>query len=415
MFSGTTFSGKNVIFEGAEFTSALAHFNGVKFTAGEKISFMISKFFKGVDFSLTEFSARQIAFSRAELYGYSHFNQAKFLDYEYLYFNDVKFHESGERKPGNVNFFKAEFNGNNLDFRKSELFVSLTFSEVNCSAKGIIDFTEVIFHKAVSFSNTHFVGEVRFINCTFNNATFFNFTIFHEPQKVFFRTDNLSYVSFANTDVTRIIFSDKVMFSESSKDRFKTLDERRMEERVRSKSNEIIPSFGSVLTIYRNLRENFEFNLRYEEAGLCFIREMDLKRIFSEKGKAHVCFNNKLKTSLFSFTAIYLLLAKYGESVGRPIYFGLLVFSISLFFWLMQLNPMTSQPSIFDISGLSMLHNRTHIDISIARTFTDFIPFLPMQIEQASSSDYVIKIFGTLAFGLSLLSLRRKFERRFRH
>ena len=36
--------------------------------------------------------------------------------------------------------------------------------------------------------------------------------------------------------------------------------------------------FENLLTIYRNLRDNYEYNMKYEEAGQFFIREMNLKR-----------------------------------------------------------------------------------------------------------------------------------------
>ena len=36
------------------------------------------------------------------------------------------------------------------------------------------------------------------------------------------------------------------------------------------------------LKTYRNLRENCEFRLRYDEAGKFFIREMELKRKYRE-------------------------------------------------------------------------------------------------------------------------------------
>jgi hypothetical protein len=37
-------------------------------------------------------------------------------------------------------------------------------------------------------------------------------------------------------------------------------------------------TIGSVKAIYRNLGENCEYRLRYDEAGEFFIREMELKR-----------------------------------------------------------------------------------------------------------------------------------------
>jgi hypothetical protein len=41
---------------------------------------------------------------------------------------------------------------------------------------------------------------------------------------------------------------------------------------------------GSVKTIYRNLRENYEYRLRYDEAGKFFIREMELTRNYRVDG-----------------------------------------------------------------------------------------------------------------------------------
>ena len=35
--------------------------------------------------------------------------------------------------------------------------------------------------------------------------------------------------------------------------------------------------------VYRNLRENYEFRLRYDEAGKFFIKEMELKRRYREE------------------------------------------------------------------------------------------------------------------------------------
>ena len=35
---------------------------------------------------------------------------------------------------------------------------------------------------------------------------------------------------------------------------------------------------GSVMAVYRNLRENYEFRLRDDEAGQFFFKEMELKR-----------------------------------------------------------------------------------------------------------------------------------------
>ena len=40
---------------------------------------------------------------------------------------------------------------------------------------------------------------------------------------------------------------------------------------------------GGIVTVYRNLRENYEQSFRYEEADKFFLREMKLKRRYREK------------------------------------------------------------------------------------------------------------------------------------
>ena len=41
-------------------------------------------------------------------------------------------------------------------------------------------------------------------------------------------------------------------------------------------------SLELVLSVYRNLRENYEFRLRYDDAGEFFTKEMELKRKYRE-------------------------------------------------------------------------------------------------------------------------------------
>jgi uncharacterized protein YeeX (DUF496 family) len=41
-------------------------------------------------------------------------------------------------------------------------------------------------------------------------------------------------------------------------------------------------SLEDVVSVYRNLRENYEFRLRYDDAGKFFIKEMELKRKYRE-------------------------------------------------------------------------------------------------------------------------------------
>ncbi|MBD0359379.1 MAG: hypothetical protein ICV56_01520 [Nitrososphaeraceae archaeon] len=59
--------------------------------------------------------------------------------------------------------------------------------------------------------------------------------------------------------------------------------------------------------------------------------------------------------------------------------------------------------------------NVNHLLKSFERSFTDFIPLLPMGSEiKVEVIDYIIKIVGgALTFGLLAIALRRKFERKY--
>lgn len=120
---------------------------------------------------------------------------------------------------------------------------------------------------------------------------------------------------------------------------------------------------GSVLAIYRNLRENYEFRMRYDEAGKFFIREMELKRRYEETSprcKLKNLFRLKWRINQigfleenniveivaknwirrnFSLSGIYYHLSRYGESVIRPTLFGIGIVLLSLFLWMTQPDP----------------------------------------------------------------------------
>ena len=114
---------------------------------------------------------------------------------------------------------------------------------------------------------------------TFNGEMGFNYTLFEAKEKIIFEVQDLSNVSFMNSDITRIRFSDKTRWREDErkkgKDRFTVIEEKWLEG-SHPKSHPDI-SLGSVMTVYRNLRENYEFRLRYDEAGKFFIKEMELE------------------------------------------------------------------------------------------------------------------------------------------
>jgi hypothetical protein len=200
------------------------------------------------------------------------------------------------------------------------------------------------------------------------------------------------------------------------------------------------------------LRENYEYRMRYDEAGQFFIREMELKRNYREvppkeekedevkeepqpehekeqEDILDIKRNNWFRRNLFSLTAWYYHLSRYGESIWRPTVAGMVIVFLSTLFWSMQENPQL-QPSLpifqFDNAtnnmtskfvGLDKFGEGTHWLKASERSIADFVPLLPLESSiPVGIIDYVIKIVGgAVTFGLIAIALRRRFERRYRH
>lgn len=180
----------------------------------------------------------------------------------------------------------------------------------------------------------------------------------------------------------------------------------------------------SVLSIYRNLRENYEYRLRYEEAGKFFLREMEVKRKYYEVFKNNlmnyyegydVILKNRL-TQSFSLTGIYYHISRYGESVAFPAMLGSIILLISTLIFVTELNPL-NEYSIYNYIGFNQAGNSTHWLKSIERSSIDFIPLINTNTNfELGAIDYVIKtLAGALTFGFIAIALKRKFERKIRH
>ena len=184
-------------------------------------------------------------------------------------------------------------------------------------------------------------------------------------------------------------------------------------------------------------------NIEYDEAGQFFIREMELKRKYREvvsskddRFEFKVKQNNWFRRNLFSLTCWYYHLSRYGESVWRPAPAGVVIVLLSTLFWLTQSNPIL-EPSLSTIecnpnvisdatrNGTSKFiglcengsGNHTHWLKAFERSIVGFIPLLPLGSNiKVGIIDYVIKIVGrSVVFALIAVSLRRRFERRYRH
>ena len=227
-----------------------------------------------------------------------------------------------------------------------------------------------------------------------------------------FGVEKVSKVSFLNTDITRVRFGE-VSWGEGRNNRFKVIDEERFEEFFEQFPDDV--NLGDVKTIYRNLRENYEFRLRYEEAGRFFIREMELKRNYREVnlgGRYKIKRNGWFRRNI-SLAGLYYHLSRYGESLFRPAILAAAILSLSVIYWLIQSDTATLQPS-FIHTGLTQLGNSTHVGKALERSIADSFPFLSLG-SAVVLQDYIIKSLSFLSFGLLAIALRRKYERKFRH
>jgi uncharacterized protein YjbI with pentapeptide repeats len=389
-------------------TAAVADFSSAKFLA--EADFMFSKF--EAQFSEAEFS-KKVEFGLARFSGDSNlsaefYGEADFISAEFsknAYFRKAKFSKM-------ANFQSAEFH-QEAHFSSAEFSGEADFSAAKFY--GEADFSAAKFSKMANFHSAGFSAEAKFGGLMEDQA-FFNEVLFEDGRKIQFKIEDLSKISFINTDITRVRFNDRARWGKDN--RFKVIEEELLEK------NPEKFSLGSVMAVYRNLRENYEFRLRYDEAGEFFKREMELKRryreIISQNGSNTQIKLNGLMRRNFSLTGLYYHFSDYGESILKPTIIGIVIVGLSTLFWLIQNNPI-SEPSLSFIANtehnfinVTQIMNNTHSLKAFERSLGDFLPLLSLGNIKVGIIDYVIKIVGgALTFVLLAVALRRKFERKY--
>jgi hypothetical protein len=299
--------------------------------------------------------------------------------------------------------------------------------------------------------------------------------LFEKPNQIVFDGNDMSNVSFINTDIAKVKFELDTRWG--PEDKFKVIEEEWLEN---MKTTKHPISLIGILSLYRNLRENYEARLRYDEAGKFFIKEMELKRRYREspsasnlrKGMYRILRGLKLtnkpepdvknelkkngwwRRNIFSLIGWYYHLSRYGEDLLRPTLAGIVIVVLSTLLWLTQENPTLEPtlPSIQDILfhtvsnssnstsiiaqafhnittnttlatpmgenrfvGVEQFGNGTQWQKAFERAIADFVPLLPLGSNtKVGVIDYVIKIAGgAVTFGLIVIALRRRFERKY--
>lgn len=150
----------------------------------------------------------------------------------------------GAKFEGETVFVDAEF--------KDGRFSKASFQEVNFSGAHFLNFAD--FSQAKFFRRTYFGDRIstsdKNIKSIFDADTIFSYAIFEGAEKINFKVENLSNVSFAYTDITRVTFEGDIRWgeSESGESKFKLKDERELEKAIKySKSLELLLKTGKVI------------------------------------------------------------------------------------------------------------------------------------------------------------------------
>ena len=98
-----------------------------------------------------------------------------------------------------VYFMECEFRGK-ADFYEATFSAEANFT--SAKFQGVTDFNKAPFFDRTYFSDRQGLG-------TFNGEMRFNYTLLEAKEKIIFEVQDLSNVSFMNSDITRIRFSDK--------------------------------------------------------------------------------------------------------------------------------------------------------------------------------------------------------------
>jgi hypothetical protein len=147
-------------------------------------------------------------------------------------------------------------------------------------------------------------------------------------------------------------------------------------------------TLDNVLTVYRNLRENYDYYMKYEESGKFFLNEMKLKRKTLPKlsGEKIVML-------------LYEVLSLYGESYIRPLLtlIAIIMTSFLIRLYLHQFDPNVLFDELLksiDLFGLGSASERGSVSGSI---------------------DIIERLAAIPILGMLIVALRRKLERRVRH
>ena len=358
----------------------------------QPVYFTGTVFHGNCNFSNVQFQ-QSVDFSQCHVYGDAIFTGSRF-DNQVNFFSFIQ--EEGITNFQNI-VFNHKTNFSNGIFQNG-LFTTCSFFDVT--------FKSAIFNGLTEFWDSVFHGKSDFTSSKFNGFTNFRDVVFETQETVSF-DGKLDNVSFIGTDITRIKFGENTTWG--TKDRFDIYDAREIREKPSAYN------LGNVLAVYRNLRENYEFRLKYEEAGKCFVREMQLRRFYEDDPANE--YRAKKRNKLWQFasaTSFYSYLCEYGENLRRPAIYSSIVFAFAFAYYLHYpesekiLHYSLSNPIDYGLYFGSEFQDRSLI--TIERSLSAFF-----HVGKNDIPDLLVRITSIPILGTLFIVLRRRFERRFRH
>ena len=149
-------------------------------------------------------------------------------------------------------------------------------------------------------------------------------------------------------------------------------------------------TMDDVLSAYRNLKDAYEREAKYDEAGEFFVSEMEFKRTYNSNGKKNVA------QRLINLHSLYNLLSRYGESYDRTIFW---MFVVVLGFALLRMLSPSDSPSLSEVGN--DLWESTNA-------------FFQNPIGTHTYSNLAERVISLALMGVLFISLKREFERKIR-
>jgi uncharacterized protein YjbI with pentapeptide repeats len=427
-FLQTHFSGRSVFFDGAAFDTDYTSFSEAHF----EVHLL-------VDFSGAKFVREQAVFKGTSFVGITLFRHAHFagksVDFAFAKFegDETTFH--GARFQTQITgFLKAVFMGQKTDFDGAEFEGTATdFRDARFKAQQT-NFNGTRFEaKKTYFLGAHFEGQ----STLFLYSHFREWTDFREVQfggHISFKHTTLSQVQFGGTDLREVRFLD-VQWCTLPKKRFLVLpwparnalfDEAvirgifkvpgspmrmKLPMRITGANRS---ELELVCSAYRQLKQNYEDNRNYTEAGDFYYGEMEMTRL-------KLPF---LRRYLFSWEALYWIVSGYGQRWENSFILLVLTFLVfPIFFMFGGLQTPTEDGLAgkyisYDIAWNLPPVSQALADYELCVRYST-VTILPMKESSAHFSPSIVTRYLLVAeiillptfATLFILALRRRFKR----